>query len=39
MLDDDAKDARPASLPPWASLRYRDYSFLFMLALFAVSAQ
>jgi MFS family permease len=37
--DDSAKDDRPASLPPWASLRYRDYSFLFMLALFAVSAQ
>jgi MFS family permease len=39
MSDDDAKDARPASLPPWASLCYRDYSFLFILALFAVSAQ
>ena len=37
--DDSAQDDRPASLPPWASLRYRDYSFLFMLALFAVSAQ
>jgi MFS family permease len=37
--DDSAKDDRSASLPPWASLRYRDYSFLFMLALFAVSAQ
>ncbi len=37
--DDSAGDGRPASLPPWASLRYRDYSFLFTLALFAVSAQ
>ena len=37
--DDSARDERPASLPPWASLRYRDYSFLFTLALFAVSAQ
>ena len=30
---------RSESLPPWASLRYRDYSFLFLLALFATSAQ
>jgi MFS family permease len=30
---------RAESLPPWASLRYRDYSFLFLLALFATSAQ
>jgi len=37
--DDSARDDQHASLPPWASLRYRDYSFLFMLALFAVSAQ
>ncbi len=37
--DDSAHDDQHASLPPWASLRYRDYSFLFMLALFAVSAQ
>ncbi|MDH3444596.1 MAG: MFS transporter [Deltaproteobacteria bacterium] len=37
--DDSAEGDRPASLPPWASLRHRDYSFLFMLALFAVSAQ
>jgi MFS family permease len=29
--------ARP--LAPWASLRYRNFSFLFLLALFAVSAQ
>ncbi len=36
--DDSASDHKPA-LPPWASLRYRDYSFLFILALFAVSAQ
>lgn len=37
--DKSAEGDRPASLPPWASLRYRDYSFLFTLALFAVSAQ
>lgn len=30
---------RSESLPPWASLRYRDYRFLFLLALFATSAQ
>src|SRR6185436_21131079 len=29
----------PASLKPWASLRYRSYSFLFLLGLFATSAQ
>jgi MFS family permease len=27
------------SLPPWASLRYRNYSFLFLVSLFATSAQ
>jgi MFS family permease len=37
--DGSANNDQRASLPPWASLRYRDYSFLFMLALFAVSAQ
>jgi MFS family permease len=37
--DDSADDDQHASLPPWASLRYRDYRFLFTLALFAVSAQ
>ena len=30
---------QPASLPPWASLRYRDYSFFFLLSLFATTAQ
>ena len=30
---------QPASLRPWASLRYRDYSLLFLLALFATTAQ
>jgi MFS family permease len=34
----DAKDSS-ASLQPWASLHYRDYSFLFLLALFATTAQ
>jgi MFS family permease len=37
--DDSVHDDQHASLPPWASLRYRDYRFLFTLALFAVSAQ
>ncbi|HEV8721188.1 MAG TPA: MFS transporter [Candidatus Binatia bacterium] len=32
-------NAQPASLRPWASLRYRDYSFLFLLSLFATTAQ
>jgi MFS family permease len=30
---------QPASLPPWASLRYRDYSFFFLLSLLATTAQ
>jgi MFS family permease len=34
----DNKD-RPASLPPWASLRYRNYGFFFLLSLFATTAQ
>lgn len=29
----------PAPLRPWASLRYRDYSLLFLLGLFATSGQ
>jgi MFS family permease len=37
--DDSVHDDQHASLPPWASLPYRDYRFLFTLALFAVSAQ
>lgn len=37
--DSSGSNDQTASLPPWASLRYRDYSFLFLLALFAVSAQ
>ena len=32
-------DDQPATLPPWASLRYRDYRFLFLLSLFATTAQ
>jgi MFS family permease len=40
MSDDlSGSNDQPASLPPWASLRYRNYSFLFLLALFATSAQ
>lgn len=37
--DSSGSNDQPASLKPWASLRYRDYSFLFLLALFATSAQ
>jgi MFS family permease len=39
MSDDSSGRDLSASLPPWASLRYRDYSFLFALALFATTAQ
>jgi len=28
-----------ASLRPWASLRYRDYSLLFLASLFVITAQ
>jgi predicted MFS family arabinose efflux permease len=40
-MSDDASpaSARAAPLRPWASLRYRDYSFLFLLGLFATIAQ
>jgi len=37
--DSSGSNDQITSLPPWAALRYRDYSFLFLLALFAVSAQ
>lgn len=30
---------QPVSLAPWASLRYRNYSLLFLLSLFATTAQ
>jgi MFS family permease len=30
---------QPASLPPWASLRYRDFGLLFTAALFVTTAQ
>jgi MFS family permease len=30
---------QPASLRPWASLRYRDYSLLFITSLFVTTAQ
>jgi Flp pilus assembly protein protease CpaA len=40
MPDDSPAASDPAApLRPWASLRFRDYSLLFTLALFAVSAQ
>jgi predicted MFS family arabinose efflux permease len=40
MPDDPAdNNERPRSLPPWASLRYRDYSLFFLLSLFATTAQ
>jgi MFS family permease len=37
--DSSGSNEKSTSLRPWASLRYRDYSFLFLLALFATSAQ
>ena len=30
---------KPARLPPWASLRFRQFNYLFVLALFATAAQ
>jgi MFS family permease len=40
MSDDPSGDIAPAaSLAPWASLRYRNYSLLFLLSLFATTAQ
>ena len=40
MFDDPSDNIdQPASFPPWASLRYRDYSFFFLLSLFATTAQ
>ncbi len=40
MSDDPAgNDKMHAPLKPWASLLYRDYSFLFLLSLFATTAQ
>jgi MFS family permease len=40
-MSDDPSDNndRLALLPPWASLRYRDYSFFFLLSLLATTAQ
>lgn len=32
-------DTPAVSLSPWASLRYRDYSFLFIASLFVTTAQ
>ncbi|MGE5218312.1 MAG: MFS transporter, partial [Chloroflexota bacterium] len=37
--DESAHDDQRASLRPWASLRYRDYSLLFLLSLFVTTAQ
>lgn len=40
-MPDDPSDnnERSPSLPPWASLRYRDYSLFFLLSFFATTAQ
>jgi MFS family permease len=39
MSDDPASNDRaPAALAPWASLRYRNYSLLFLLSFFATIA-
>jgi MFS family permease len=37
--DPSSNHDQPASLAPWASLRYRNYSLLFLLSLFATTAQ
>jgi MFS family permease len=40
MSDDPSGEIAPAaSLAPWASLRYRNYGLLFLLSLFATTAQ
>ena len=40
MSDDSSGNGETrAPLRPWASLRYRDYRFLFLLSLFATTAQ
>ena len=40
MSEDSSDNKDPsASLAPWASLQYRDYGFLFLLGLFATTAQ
>ena len=39
MTDSDADNSDPARLTPWASLRFRDYNLLFLLSLFATTAQ
>src|SRR5213596_3762151 len=40
MFDDPSdNNDQLALLPPWASLRYRDYSFFFLLSLLATTAQ
>jgi len=33
------KNNQPARLPPWASFNFRQYNYLFVLALFATTAQ
>ena len=40
-MSEDQPDHRvePARQPPWASLRFRQYNYLFVLALFATTAQ
>lgn len=37
--DSSGSTDSPQTLRPWASLRYRNYSYLFLLAFFATSAQ
>ena len=39
MSDCEPEKSSAARLAPWASLHYRDYSLLFCLSLFAVTAQ
>jgi MFS family permease len=39
MTDSPSDNSDPARLAPWASLRFRDYNLLFLLSLFATTAQ
>jgi MFS family permease len=39
MTDFPADNSDPVRLTPWASLHFRDYNLLFMLSLFATTAQ
>jgi MFS family permease len=38
-MSDDLTESHGPALPPWASLRYRNYSYFFLLSLLATTAQ